>query len=47
MTYDQLKDRRLLRRRLLHLCITCVVLLALVALATVGPSDAVIAGGAR
>lgn len=40
-------DRALLRRRLLHLAIACAVVLALLVLATCGPADAVIEGGAR
>lgn len=36
----------LLRQRLLHLTLLCLVLVALVALAACGPADAVIEGGA-
>lgn len=41
MTYSELQDRTLLRRRLLHLAVACVIVLCVVALAACGPADSV------
>ena len=47
MTLYELRARSARRRALARLCVVCVAALALTVLIFVGPSDVVVAGGAR